>query len=167
MYGMSRRPFQMQAPRASMRVGGLSGLGSSWYVGTFCNSFSEAVDALGASLAEARRLTLEADPTYVQGYERWERETSLSSWRRTDPLLPSTCVKGTADILALTTALNAKVAAAGGTPSIMPTPPPPGAGELSPTAKFAIIGGIVVVGIIGVAVITGQVAPLLRAVKGR
>jgi hypothetical protein len=36
---------------------------------------------------------------------------------------------------------------------------------MSPTAKFAIIGGITVAGIIGIAVITGQVAPLLRAAK--
>lgn len=136
------------------------GLGAPWYVGTFCTPFAHAIDTLGALLSEAESLGITSSAVYQQAKARHEQETSFFAFRRSDPLLPATCTKETNDVIAVIQALNAEVKGAGGKGIVPPSEEKP-----DTLVRFAIVGGIIVAGVIGVAYITGQLAPLLRVIK--
>lgn len=140
---------------------GSVGLGAPFYVGTFCPSFADGIDALQALVAEAERVKATDSVEFKQAKARLERETSWLSYSRSDPLLPATCTKVTTEVWGLVKALAPKVTAVGGSAPMNPAPP----GDDSGLIKFAIVGGIVVVGLGALAYITGQVAPFFRALK--
>lgn len=79
----------------------------------------------------------------------------------------SDCANDAATLTTVIEALRAELAAQGapGVPSTSLTNNLAPPGDMDPTLKFAIIGGIVVAGIIGVAYITGQVGSVVRAFK--
>jgi len=135
----------------------------------FCDSFETAIETLGFALARATQSTANIE----MARKVYEAETSANIFGRTKVWVGN-CEAQTARIAQLIDLVNKDL----GTNAVAVPPsvreqvndaniaagdkPPP---EMDPTVKFAIVGGIVVAGIIGVAVITGQVAPLLRTVK--
>jgi hypothetical protein len=167
-YGMMPAANQ----RASV-TGGLSGLGSLGLVNvSICQSYEDAVDVLGEAVKRGEEQGLTSD-NFLQAKAKWEQETSYNVFGRT-PVgkLLGNCESQTALIGLHIANVNKELGA--NSVSVPPnvqaqvndatdrTKPPE---EMSATAKFAIIGGITVVGIIGLAFITGQIAPLLRVVK--
>jgi len=144
----------------SMGGPGLSGLGlinSAW-----CDSFEQAVDALGEAVRRGEEQGL-TSANFVQAQTVYANETSAALWRRT-PVGVWNCKDQTDRINLLVQALNKELTQpVPVAQSVQNASKPPE--EMSLTAKFAIIGGITVAGIIGIAVITGQVAPLFRTVK--
>lgn len=146
---------------------GLSGLGlinSAW-----CDSFEQAVETLGEAVRRGTDQSL-TSPAFVQAKGAYEAETSFNIFGRT-PVGLTNCEAQTARLVGILYAVNKELK----TP--VPVPPsiekqyndavrgaqPP---EPVPTwVKLTVIGGISVVGVIALAYVTGQVAPLLRAFK--
>lgn len=153
-------------------LGSLGSLGTIWFNTLGCDSFEMAVNDLGVIVSRANTST----PAIERARQVYEDETSALPWKRSQVSFVN-CSARTAYIAAIAAAANADLPA---NMRLVLAPkvqevlnernadtanagkPPE---EMSATAKFAIVGGITVVGIIGVAVIVGQVAPLLRALK--
>lgn len=138
----------------SMGAPGLSGLGAIGCreVEPLLQELKNIIDTSGSSLSAASLASAQAVYADINSYAFYV------------PYLGNDCSKHVNELNATIARLRAELG--GGPPSIRPdasTQPPKE--DMSPTAKFAIIGGITVAGIIGIAVITGQVAPLFRAVK--
>ncbi len=169
------RPCGQAAPLA-----GLSGYAQSFG----CDSFDAALDTLVEALRRADAAGL-VGPDITQAQNRADDETSMwRPWARS-AVLPTNCKNKTAELALLINNVNVALskAQASGASSQPPVSLPPSvlaataaanqsatdAGkppeEMSLTAKIALIGGISVAGLIAVAVITGQVAPLLRVAK--
>jgi len=143
---------------------GLAGLGL--INSSYCDSFEQAIEYLGfvVKRGEAEKLT---SANFVSAKKMHEAETSWNIFNRTPvtgyPFV-SNCVDRTQAVVNLLVTVNAELK------QPVPLPPnlvakgqPP---EPMPAwQKMAIIGGISVVGIVAVAYITGQVAPLLRVFK--
>lgn len=169
----SARP-PLGTPVSAMNTMHFAGLGATspglgLVNSAFCDEFELAIETLGLALARATQSTANIE----MARKVYETETSANIFGRTKVWLGN-CEGQTARIAQLIDLVNRDLGA-----SAVPVPPsvreqgndadiaagnkpPP---EMDPTVKFAIVGGIVVAGIIGVAVITGQVAPLLRTVK--
>lgn len=162
-YGMMPRANTGSAVSAVTGSSGLSGLG-------LVTSSSSVYDDAIASLAEAVRrgvATGLSSDNFLQIKQFVEDETSLLLYKRS-AVWPWNATDKVKQVNAYLATVNAELRKAGKSPVAAPPSTddaikPPD--EMSATAKFAIIGGITVAGIIGIAVITGQVAPLLRAFK--
>lgn len=174
------------APPPSMgsAVSSLSGLGLvnvAW-----CDSFEQAIETLAEVVrrGEAAGFT---SANFIKAKELLEAETGYNPTNRT-PVWKGNCEAQTARIVVWVNAVNAELASKGaswvpssGQPQpAAPVPVPPvitenfnaatqtavAAGkppeEMSDTAKFAIIGGISVVGAIALAVIVTQVVKVIR-----
>lgn len=172
-YGMMPRASAGSAVSALRGVGGsgLGGLGGLGLVNvSFCPSFEDAIDTLGSAVKRGSAEGLTSQ-NFLDAKEKYENETSYLPWKRTPVSKLTNCEDATAIVAMHINNVNAELKAKVGIPAnvqaqandaLSRTKPPE---EMSPTAKFAIIGGITVVGIVAVAVIVGQVAPLLRIVK--
>lgn len=156
-----------QAPLA-----GLGLINSAW-----CDSFEQAVETLGTAVRAGDEAGLNST-VFQQAKTVHENETSYYLWQRT-PVGLTNCSAQTARIATYIASINTELKAKGRAQVLVPPivtekfnagaldaldagKPPE---EMSGTAKFAIIGGITVVGIIGIAYVTGQIAPLFRALK--
>lgn len=170
----SARP-PLGTPVSAMDTMHFAGLGAPSGLGlvnvAFCDEFEQAVEFLGEVL---RRATT-SSPAYDRAKRVYDAETDGFPYTKRTPVGLTNCQNQTARINDVAQALNAELPAnlrVSAPPAVTEQAndarmaagdkPPP---EMDPTVKFAIVGGIVVAGIIGVAVITGQVAPLLRTVK--
>lgn len=149
---------------SGQRLSGLNGL--NWTQSNFCGDYDLALDLMvrvSARATEERLNTSDARDLAA----RAARETGWNLPARTWSNL--NCAGVTTELMQLVTAVNKQLKspiAIG--QQLLDSTNPNDADErkaMSPFAKAAIIGGITVAGIIGIAVITGQVAPLLRAFK--
>ena len=160
--------FIVESGRFS-RSPGFSGLGGvsapaglGWAQVALCDKFAQALDLLQTIITRADEEG-SSGPALTTARQRLENETSLNPFNRTLVSGAWNCDARTAELGALLKSANAELK----TPFIIPnsisdaTDPKP----MDPVAKFAIVGGIAVVGIIGVAYITGQLSPLLRLIK--
>ena len=138
----------------------------------FCDSFEQAVETLGEVVRRGQAKGL-VSANFAQAQKVHGDETSALIWRRT-PVGVWNCEAQTARIALLIQNLNAELGAdAVSIPSSVlaqQRDAQQASGEkpkdeMDPVVKFAIIGGITVAGIIGVAVITGQVGSVVRAFK--
>lgn len=138
----------------------------------FCDSYEQAIEALGEAVRRGQNKGLVSN-NFAQAQKVYGDETSALVWRRT-PVGVWNCEAQTARIALLLQNLNAELGSdAVGVPSpvlAQQRDAQQASGEkpkdeMDPVVKFAIIGGITVAGIIGVAVITGQVGSVVRAFK--
>lgn len=150
--------------RANGPLGNLGLWNSSW-----CDSFEQAVETLGEVVRRGKAEGL-IHPALAQAESVLNSETSLLPLNRT-PVGPTNCEAQTSRIAVLINSVNAllknKVVVP---PSVRAQLTDAEQGTLPPEdmplwTKAAIVGGISVVGLIALAVITGQVAPIFRTIK--
>lgn len=162
-------PCDVGVPYAALS--GLNDLGAPWDLNPFCTEFGRAMDSLTYAVAEYERVaTSSGSPTYAAAKKRLDQEAStFLFFQRSDPWLPSTCLKRTSEINALVVALNGEIIQLGGSSAPVDQRGVPGVPtETTPWyVPVLIAGGVAIVGIIGVAVLTGNAANLVKAVKGR
>lgn len=162
--GMDRRGSPVSAFNSMHFAGVDVGPGLAGYWSTVgCTAHEQAMDAIKEGLRRAEAKNLQNRNEYIQAKAYFDNNPVVYPW---------TCEENTAEAGLIAQKLNALLGndAAPIPPSVaeqlfdaeVKTKPPE---EMSATAKFAIIGGITVVGIIGVAYITGQLAPLLKALR--
>lgn len=157
----------------SVKPAGLGGLGV--YNSLGCDSFDQAIKDLEELVRRGEQagissMALERAKTVLDEETGWNPINRTAVWptncRAQTARIAAIIAAGMADLPASArfgVAATVTTAAAAANLDANNAGKPPE--DISPTAKFAIIGGITVVGIIGVAVITGQIAPLFRAVK--
>ena len=157
--------------RGVIRPVGLHGFGDVGNLGVVtafvCDSFDQAIETLGRAVSrgEAEKLT---GPEFTEAKAVYETETSWNLFGRTFVSWGRNCEDQTSRIGTLILALNSRlknpvqippsilVKVKNVTESAQPTEPVP------LWVKATVIGGIAVVGLIAVGVITGQVAPILK-----
>ncbi len=155
------------------RPSGLGALGTTYFNVAFCDSFQQAVEALGEVVRRADEAGVNS-ATLAQARKLYEDETS---WFNRTPVSVVNCSARTAYVASVVSAANADLPSnrrMGLPPSVQETlnernldadtagkPPEP----MPDWAKYAIVGGISVVGLIGIAYITGQVGGVIRAFK--
>lgn len=159
----------VRAPRSALQGlnsrAGLAGLGGLWT----CNAVQQVVDQLKAAVVNPD--TSASGQAVVSAQNFIDRYDGSNTWGECDSVaaygaqllsaLRPDAVLGPAAQQAVNntqTAINQSATNAG--QALDPT-----SGEMPFWGKVALIGGISVAGVIGIAVITGQVAPLFRAVK--
>ena len=151
-------PCSMALPESAAQVG-LTGLGALGFSSIACSSWATEMNTMGLLLAETERLGINA--TAYQQAKRHYTDAS-SSWWWSDPFLPATCRVETDMARVLNAALRSLVSASGGDTGVAPPPTPEFEDGTSTWVKVAVIGGIAVVGVIGIAYFTGNLARLLK-----
>ena len=147
---------------------GLHGFGDLGLINSaWCDSFEQAIESLGEVVrrAEGEAVT---GPEFQQAKSVLQQETGWNPFGRTLVSGATNCEAQTARVAVIINALNKKLKS----PIVLP---PAVAAQLKdateralPTepvplwVKATVIGGIAVVGLIAVGVITGQVAPILK-----
>lgn len=140
-------PCSEPAPQAS--VSGLAGLGLINV--SLCSPFEAAIEALGEALKRARERNL-SSPTILQAQKRYDDETSLLLWRRSQVFFGN-CESKTKDIHQLIVAVNAELARAGSSPVLVPESvveetKPPQESNTASTVKTVAIAASVVAGVV-------------------
>jgi len=145
---------------------GLAGLGLVNVV--LCDTFEQAIEALGFALEQARAENKTALPEYQNAKAVYDTETGFLFGRSGVGKAVGNCESQTARIAGYLVTLNSKLTR----PVVVPAGVQAQAADaqraidgMPAWQKMAIIGGISVVGVVGIAYITGQLAPLLRAFK--
>jgi hypothetical protein len=167
-------PCSTPTPQAALQ--GLDGgiLGPPWeggMSGVLCGSFANAMNRLSRLLAEAKRLNL-GGTVVAQAQQRLDDESSVVSfWKRSDPILPSTCTKVTAEVEALNTALEKLIAQAGGNVDVAPPPalpaPPSKVSEVASTVKWVAVSAGIIAGVVLLAPVVYEGVAWVRQARKR
>jgi hypothetical protein len=160
----------------TMHFAGLGNLGlvNSWW----CDPFEQAIETLGEVLRRAENAGIINNDAYRRAKTVHDEETSWLLYKRSTVGVQN-CQAQTSRIALMISEVNSTLPVG----SRVPVPssvveeardarvdagqeaPPEPTDPLTPTVKFAIIGGVVVAGIIGVAVITGNIASITKVFK--
>lgn len=149
-------PCSAATPQSALKgLSGLGDLGAAWDYNPLCSSFAYEMNRLGPLLAEADRIGL-TGTVVDQARARLDVESSsLMAWRRSDPVLPSTCAKVTNEVLALNNALAAAIKQRGGDPGIAAPPGQPydpnAPSDTASTIKTVAIAAAIIAGVMVVA----------------
>jgi hypothetical protein len=151
------------APRSALS--GLGGLNGLWT----CNAVQQVVDQLKAAIVDpstsASGQAVVSAQNFVDKYDgsnTWGECDSVAAYGASllRALQPETSLSPAVQQAVNNTQTDINQAATDAHQALDPA-----SGEMPLWGKVALIGGLSVAGIIGIAVITGQVAPLFRAVK--
>lgn len=154
---------------ASTPQSALAGLGAPWDYDVTCSEFSAQMDRMSRLLGEVTRLGL-TGTVVEQAKQRFADESSAFFWKRSDPVLPSTCTRVTGEVTAINEALSKAIAAAGGNTDVAPPPIPGGGNETASTIKTVAIAAGVIAGVVVLAplVFEGVAwAKIARKARGR
>ncbi len=162
--GMEGGLYPQSASMATVGQGmALDGLGALGAIGCrdvepLLEELKHIIDNAGSKLSSASRIS--AQVVY----------DDIASYALYVPFLGTDCGKHVTELKATIAALRAELGSAAPAPlrphaTIVTGAAPDAASDMPFWQKAAIIGGIGVAGLVAVAVITGQVAPLLRTVK--
>jgi hypothetical protein len=151
---------------------GLHGFGNVGNLGLinvgWCDSFEQAVEALGEVVRRAEAENATSSSAYQQAKSVLQQETGWNLFGRTRVSGVTNCEAQTARLASIIKELNAKLKDPITIPPVVLEQLKDAEERTQPTepvpfwVKATVIGGIAVAGLIAVGVITGQVAPILK-----